>query len=884
MVRTGDLDGDGDLDVIYLSGLDGVVAWVENVDGRGAFTRPPVLVTVVPVVSSPDDVLETSSPSLWVGDLVGHDAALDIAVAAGPAEQVWVFANIDGRGTFNTGAPDRVVQDMPGVLQVSADDMDGDGDQDLVTLSTTDRKIAWTESASHALSPTFVVSQGRDALEYVTTGDVDGDGDVDVLLVASASLFVSHNHLREPGQLAHCVHTARGREQATVCVQCAAGFVLQNNACEPCESLRQTTCLRAACSTYQDECLDHVVAYWPPAAVSATDPGIKSLATADMDKDGDQDVVAIMRAGQTLVWFENQHGSFAAEHSIYHASAFIIDADPQLVLADLDGDGDVDVLAPVGVQLQWYENINGTFPEHGWHTVLTVMPTLLHVADIDGDKDLDIVLALGDRLAWMDNADGRGQFRQDQMHTIASEAPQPSALFAADLDDDGDGDLVVALDANDMVGWYENVGGSSFPVFHAISQAMARPASLLVLDVDGDGDRDIVAGAVGDRLGPKLMWFENADGNGSFPEAGHRALLSTLDRVPAIHAADIDGDGDRDLLVALPASGQVLWLENAGRGRFADGRRHRVVLGGDQALDAVAAADVDGDGDLDVLSASSANDGQITWHRNEVDIISPPNAIRGCPEATLAAYTDANQSFATINLQYISAAPLLGHVPVRLAFFNATPGSTAPCASCSLHVEGNHTLRLPFNLSSVVFGTSSTYKGVDYPLSCHFDVRVYDDERPTVTRCPSPQFRIVPAEAPALLPRDLALVARGRGFDAVHLAHEWYQALVFQPADATTLSPGPALAHVVAYERAAPLAAGRHWMEYVVQDSSGNTNSGNESSPAHRCFFELGIGVAALPLQTVVEEEEEEEKKEEDKRRRKKKKEEEKEEEERKRD
>jgi len=80
-----------------------------------------------------------------------------------------------------------------------------------------------------------------------------------------------------------------------------------------------------------------------------------------------------------------------------------------------------------------------------------------------------------------------------------------------------------------------------------------------------------------------------------------------------VYAADLDNDGDLDVLSASSLDGKIAWYENHDSAGFGD--QHVISFEAEGAR-AVYAADLDGDGDLDVLSASSI-DNKIAWYKNE---------------------------------------------------------------------------------------------------------------------------------------------------------------------------------------------------------------------------------------------------------------------------
>ena len=135
--------------------------------------------------------------------------------------------------------------------------------------------------------------------------------------------------------------------------------------------------------------------------------------------------------------------------------------------------------------------------------------------------------------------------------------------------------------------------------------------------MDGDGDTDVLSASENDD---EIAWYENTDGAGSF---GAQQVISNLaDLARSVFAADVDGDGDTDVLSASENDDEIAWYENTdGAGSF--GTQHVISNLADGAF-SVFAADVDGDGDTDVLSASQTDD-EIAWYEqaNVADPLDP---------------------------------------------------------------------------------------------------------------------------------------------------------------------------------------------------------------------------------------------------------------------
>lgn len=261
--------------------------------------------------------------------------------------------------------------------------------------------------------------------------------------------------------------------------------------------------------------------------------------------------------------------------------------------------------------------------------------TDLQVGDLDGDGDLDVAAApsFHTEFAWLENTGGSPTAFITHRVPLPEGLRSPWAVEVADVDGDGDLDVLTShLREGDETVWHENLGGNPLSwTSHVIHRFDSIPddtwgsRSLAAADFDGDGDIDVVSTHDHEDV---LHWHENLAGDGS------QWLTHVLDHVNGawgVSTADLDRDGDADILVAARDTGFVHWYENTDAA-FVRRDIGRTV---DQARTAMA-ADMDGDGDLDVVSSSTNPWGYdiewLQWHRNDGG--SPPHwTTLGIPTA-----------------------------------------------------------------------------------------------------------------------------------------------------------------------------------------------------------------------------------------------------------
>ena len=333
-------------------------------------------------------------------------------------------------------------------------------------------------------------------------------------------------------------------------------------------------------------------------AIQITSGGnVYASEAADMDRDGDLDIV--LNDDYEIVILENLGGLRPGfrRHDITDGQRLR----RPLRAVDIDDDGDLDIFgAPtLGRPFSWLEATDAGAFEFTSHTIDQSSSDYMYdidPGDLDGDGDLDLVTArhYNHEIHWYEQIDDGGDVRFVE-HLIEDDAQGAYSSRMADIDGDGHLDVVVTADEDDTLAWYRN-SGTPRPFFtaHEISNTLQAPRAARVADADGDGDVDVFC--ISDY--ETLQWFENSPGDATTFTA-HLIHLSN-DRIYNMDLCDIDDDGDVDIAVSQNLDG-VLWFENDGQTPPTFERRG--PLGDRRLSDTPVVADINGDGRKDILAA-----------------------------------------------------------------------------------------------------------------------------------------------------------------------------------------------------------------------------------------------------------------------------------------
>jgi hypothetical protein len=386
---------------------------------------------------------------------------------------------------------------------------------------------------------------------------------------------------------------------------------------------------RLRCSAHALRAVSVIATALAPAALCAQDAVLvpaaealpaelhetHALAAGDVDGDGDVDLV-LGNVGQTALWMNDGRGRFTATGA--GAVPRMIGETNALALADFDGDGDLDLFLGNG---GWFGGLNYFWRNDGAGRFTDASDRIpndytwtngVAAGDVDGDGDLDLLLAKFNRSSLLRN-DGKAAFR-DATDELLPDVEAPTAAVAlGDLDGDGDLDAVLGntLYESNLVLWNDGKGRFALDGDRVLPADQSDTLALGLGDVDGDGDLDIVAG--NGRLGGEQSRLYRNDGRGAFTDATEACLPAQPCETHAVLLADLDADGDLDLLLGNAdgpggAPGLVWWNDGQGRFRAAPGPG---ALGCERTT-SLLCVDVDGDGKRELLVGTGREGGAQT--------------------------------------------------------------------------------------------------------------------------------------------------------------------------------------------------------------------------------------------------------------------------------
>ncbi len=560
-IAAGDVDLDGDVDVLYSSSTTSMpgggapaVALYRN-QGNGSFAPA-------------QGVPQGSFISMAVADVTGDGWPDVLGAHTGNG---WSLVPGNGLGGFGTAAWYTSGQDP---AEVRAADIDNDGDLDAVIANRDSLEVCIHRNPGDG---DFSPPPAYPAPMFADLGhaDIDGDGDLDAAL--AFKVLVGTNGgvaiLRNLGdgsfgpQVIYPSPQAAAQMRFTDLDADGAPDLLWADTFPP---YNFKTRLNLGDGTFG------ALAPWPMGTC-----GTCELEAADFDGDGDLDVAAVECLGcpsiptssRRIFVMENAGSAQAASFQLHHI--IVVDPGPAgLDVADYNADGRLDLAVssqPVNVLLGNGDLTFSIVP-------VPAVPCLdILSADLDGDGDLDLAVAIAEGGAFHPGVavlrgNGNGTFQAAQIYggSYSPDLGQIMEIGSGDVDSDGDIDLVTANYASNDASYWENLGDATFKP-HVRYGLGLGPTDIAVADFTGDGAIDLAAPTytvpplaghltVVAGTGPGASIPGDVDGDGVIGILDFLALLAAWGPCPGSCppscAADFDGDcavGITDLLTLLGA-------------------------------------------------------------------------------------------------------------------------------------------------------------------------------------------------------------------------------------------------------------------------------------------------------------------------------------------
>ncbi len=334
---------------------------------------------------------------------------------------------------------------------------------------------------------------------------------------------------------------------------------------------------------------------------------------ADVDNNGAYDIISVSgKTGEVAVWLNTEKTGRVWHKCIIkkHFSGGL-----QVFGRDVDNDGDIDIIgAATQDDIVWWENQGKYDTEWRQHYIdpNVFEVTAIYPSDIDNDGDIDIISCLYkiDSIYISFNRDGKGTLWDKKR--IEDNHEGVNLLACGNINNDGINDpIATAFRVKDVSWWNDEMKAQQEWVQFDVDKEFDRPTVIAVGDLEGDMDTDIVVGSYHTGM---IDCYANYDGEGKW--WGHWNIARGIIGIVSLAFGDIDNDGDTDIICAGIGNETISWLEHTNpKYPFAWSIHH--IIKEFPGMQQVKLADMDTDGDLDIVVSVTSNNKMVFFENTE---------------------------------------------------------------------------------------------------------------------------------------------------------------------------------------------------------------------------------------------------------------------------
>jgi hypothetical protein len=676
-MATADLNRDGNLDVVTVNYDDNSVTVCLG-NGAGGFTAGHSYAASTSAANHPDGIA--------IAEVTG-DGKLDLVIS------VWenAYSIVQGNGDGSFQAPlTNIIYDVPNPRAVAAGDLNGDGITDLVFSTGQTTVLLGNGNGTFRTPVNYPGGAGP-----VSMVDLDGDGALDLVMGNTLQSSISVLKNTGNGSFAPPVVYAADNQAVAIAVgdvnrDGKADVIVVNNPAAPPPSLGSVSVLLGNGDTTLAAAMSYQLSRtaWGSA---------NSVATADFNGDGRPDAAALMNGNSTFTIFlgdasnlfqagTNYDSGFSQGTNVGDGTGPATD----LAAGDVNHDGKCDlvIIGYKGIRVLLGKG-DGSFEPPTLIPLPAGFNHRIALADLDGDGNLDIVFTQsvsGSDIGIL-YGDGTGNFSAP---TQISVGYLPTDIVVADFNHDQKLDIATGNAGSITVSVLLSLGNRGFAPAQSYNLSSlgngTDSVTLAAVDVDGDQIPDLVAVNGGNGAAGNISILRN-DGTGSLTLLHQYTTGTTLQRITA---ADFDGNRTNDLAVSN-WQGQVFVFSGNGNGSFAPAVPY---VAGPGAIGMVAAPFSNaGAFDLAVVTSNaSALALLLNAGGTRYDYGSSPNpSALGLPVTVIAAFHPALKWAGTptgsVTLQD-------GLTPIATATLDQNGAATFTTSNLAF---GNHQLRAVYS-------------------------------------------------------------------------------------------------------------------------------------------------------------------------------------------